>query len=124
VPISDALATKLLAYIENHPLKDNPDAFVFFSAQNIYSSMSYMAIRKNFIATMGKLGFSKPNLALHSYRHTYATFLRLAGFSEEELKFLTRHDCIAEVRHYADHYAPEMERLKPRAVSELDQIVA
>ena len=124
VPISDALATKLLAYIENHPLKDKPDAVVFFSAQNIYSPMSYMAIRKNFIATMGKLGFSKPNLTLHSYRHTYATFLRLAGFSEEELKFLTRHDCIAEVRHYADHYTPEMERLKHRAISELDQIVA
>ena len=51
-------------------------------------------------------------------------FIKNKGFSEEELKFLTRHDCIAEVRHYADHYAPEMERLKPRAVSELDQIVA
>ena len=124
VPISDALATKLLAYIENHPLKDKPDAFVFFSAQNIYSPMSYMAIRKNFIATMGKLGFSKPNLTLHSYRHTYATFLRLAGFSEEELKFLTRHDCIAEVRHYADHYTPEMERLKYQALIELDKLIA
>ena len=85
--------------------------------------MSYMAIRKNFIATMGKLGFSKPNLALHSYRHTYATFLRLAGFSEEELKFLTRHDCIAEVRHYADHYTPEMEQLKYKAVIALNKII-
>lgn len=73
---------------------------------------------------MKRLGFSKPNLTLHSYRHTYATFLRMAGFSDEDLKFLTRHDCIAEVRRYADHYTPEIERLKYRALTELDKLIA
>ena len=124
VPISDTLAAKLLAYLEKHPLKDKPDAFIFFSAQKSNTPMSYTAIRKDFIATMKKLGFTRDNLTIHSYRHTYATFLRMAGFSDEDLKFLTRHDCIAEVRHYADHYTPEMERLKYRALTELDKLIA
>ena len=124
VPLSDALAAKLLVYLEKHPLKDKPNAFIFFSAQKSSIPLSYTAIRKNFIATMKKLGFARPNLTLHSYRHTFATFLRLAGFSEEELKFLTRHDCIAEVRRYTDHYTPEMEQLKYRALSALDTLIA
>ena len=124
VPISDTLAAKLLAYLEKHPLKDKPDAFIFFSAQKSNTPMSYTAIRKDFIATMKKLGFTRDNLTIHSYRHTYATFLRMAGFSDEDLKFLTRHDCIVEVRHYADHYTPEMERLKYRALTELDNLIA
>ena len=73
---------------------------------------------------MKRLKFARANLTLHSYRHTFATFLRLAGFSEEELKFLTRHDCIAEVRRYTDHYTPEMEQLKYRALSALDTLIA
>ena len=123
IPISDNLAAKLLAYLEKHPLKDKQDAFIFFSAQKSSIPISYAAIRKNFIATMKKLKFARANLTLHSYRHTFATFLRLAGFSEEELKFLTRHDCIAEVRHYADHYTPEMEQLKYKAVIALNKII-
>lgn len=123
VPISNDLAAKLIAQIEKHPLKDNQDAFIFFSTKNVHAPVRYEAIRKNFITTMEKLKFSKPNLTLHSYRHTYATFLRMAGFSDEELKFLTRHDCIAEVRRYADHYSPEMEQLKHRAVIALNKII-
>ena len=123
VPISDNLAAKLIAQIERHPLKERPDAFIFFSTKNIHVPIHYEAIRKNFVTTMKRLGFSKPNLTLHSYRHTYATFLRMAGFSDEDLKFLTRHDCIAEVRRYADHYTPEMERLKYQALIELDKLI-
>ncbi|MGP1430903.1 MAG: tyrosine-type recombinase/integrase [Treponema sp.] len=124
VPISDTLAAKLVAHIEKHPLKDKPDAFIFFSAQNIHSPMSYTAIRKNFIATMETLNFTRPNLTLHSYRHTYATFLLMAGFSEKELKVATRHDCIAEVWRYADHYTPEIEQLKHRAIIALDTMIS
>ena len=124
IPISNDLAAKLLAYLEKHPLKDKPDAFIFFSAQKSSIAISYAAIRKNFIATMKRLKFARANLTLHSYRHTFATFLRLAGFSEEELKFLTRHDCIAEVRRYTDHYTPEMEQLKHKAVIVFDTLTS
>ena len=124
IPISNDLAAKLLAYLEKHPLKDKPDAFIFFSAQKSSIPISYAAIRKNFIATMKRLKFARANLTLHSYRHTFATFLRLAGFSEEELKFLTRHDCIAEVRRYTDHYTPEMEQLKHKAVIVFDTLTS
>ena len=124
IPISNDLAAKLLAYLEKHPLKDKPDAFIFFSAQKSSIPISYAAIRKNFIATMKRLKFARANLTLHSYRHTFATFLRLAGFSEEELKLLTRHDCIAEVRRYTDHYTPEMEQLKHKAVIVFDTLTS
>lgn len=124
IPISNDLAAKLLAYLKKHPLKDKPDAFIFFSAQKSSIPISYAAIRKNFIATMKRLKFARANLTLHSYRHTFATFLRLAGFSEEELKFLTRHDCIAEVRRYTDHYTPEMEQLKHKAVIVFDTLTS
>ena len=124
IPISNDLAAKLLAYLEKHPLKDKQDAFIFFSAQKSSIPISYAAIRKNFIATMKRLKFARANLTLHSYRHTFATFLRLAGFSEEELKLLTRHDCIAEVRRYTDHYTPEMEQLKHKAVIVFDTMTS
>ena len=124
IPISNDLAAKLLAYLEKHPLKDKQDAFIFFSAQKSSIPISYAAIRKNFIATMKRLKFARANLTLHSYRHTFATFLRLAGFSEEELKLLTRHDCIAEVRRYTDHYTPEMEQLKHKAVIVFDTLTS
>ena len=124
IPISNDLAAKLLAYLEKHPLKDKQDAFIFFSAQKSSIPISYAAIRKNFIATMKRLKFARANLTLHSYRHTFATFLRLAGFSEEELKFLTRHNCIAEVRRYTDHYTPEMEQLKHKAVIVFDTLTS
>ena len=62
-------------------------------------------------------------MTLHSYRSTYATILLMGGFSEEELKFATRHECIIEARRYADHYTPEIEQLKHRVVIELDRII-
>ena len=72
---------------------------------------------------MTALGIKKQNLTLHSYRHTFATFLRMAGYSEEQLRYLTRHDSIAEVHRYTDHYTPDMERLKCQAVIDIEKIV-
>lgn len=106
VPLSDSLVAKLIAYFEENPFKDDPEAFIFSSPRDAHTPFCYESFNDDFNRTMRRLGIKRTNLTIHSYRHTYATFLRLAGFSEEELKFLTRHDCIAEVRHYADHYTP------------------
>ena len=123
VPLSDNLAEKLLAHLESNPYQDDPEAFIFSSPRDAHKPFCYESFNDDFNRTMRRLGMKRTNLTLHSYRHTFATFLRLAGFSEEELKFLTRHDCIAEVRHYADHYTPEMEQLKYKAVIALNKII-
>lgn len=123
VPLSDDLAEKLLAHLESNPYQDDPEAFIFSSPRDAHKPFCYESFNDDFNRTMRRLGMKRTNLTIHSYRHTFATFLRLAGFSEEELKFLTRHDCIAEVRHYADHYTPEMEQLKYKAVVALNKII-
>ena len=124
VPLSADLAEKLLAHLESNPSQDDPEAFIFSSRRDAHKPFCYESFNDDFNRTMVRVGMKRTNLTLHSYRHTYATFLRLAGFSEEELKFLTRHDCIAEVRRYADHYTPEMEQLKYKAVGALDKLIA
>lgn len=123
VPLSADLAEKLLAHLESNPSQDDPEAFIFSSRRDAHKPFCYESFNDDFNRTMRRLGMKRTNLTIHSYRHTFATFLRMAGFSEEELKFLTRHDCIAEVRHYADHYTPEMEQLKYKAVDALNKII-
>ena len=124
VPLPADLAEKLLAHLEGNPFQDDSKAFIFSSPRDAHKPFCYESFNDDFNRTMVRLGIKRTNLTIHSYRHTYATFLRLAGFSEEELKFLTRHDCIAEVRRYADHYTPEMEQLKYKAVIALDKLIA
>lgn len=124
VPISTDLAAKLLAHIEKSPFKSIPTAFVFSSAKSAYTPLCYERINKNFNKTMVKLGIKRVNLTIHSYRHTFATFLRMAGYSEEQLRYLTRHDSIVEVHRYTDHYTPDMDRLKYRATADIERLVA
>ena len=124
VPISADLAAKLLAHIAKSPFKDIPTAFVFSSAKSAYTPLCYESISKDFNKTMVKLGIKRTHLTIHSYRHTFATFLRMAGYSEEQLRFLTRHDSIVEVHRYTDHYTPDMDQLKYRAAADIDRLVA
>ena len=122
VPISADLAAKLIAHIEKNPFKDIPTAFLFNSPRSAYKPFCYESFNKDFHRTMVTLGIKRTNLTLHSYRHTYATFLRMAGYSEEQLRCLTRHDSVAEVQLYTDHHTPDMERLKLQAVSDIEKI--
>lgn len=124
VPISADLAAKLLAHIEKSPFKDIPTAFIFSSAKSAYTPLCYESISKNFNKTMVKLCIKKTNLTIHSYRHTFATFLRIAGYSEEQLRYLTRHDSIAEVHRYTDHDTPDMEWLKYQASADIERLTA
>lgn len=124
VPISADLTAKLLAHIEKSPCKDIKTAFIFSSVRNAHQPLCYENISKNFNKTMKALGIKKRNLTLHSYRHTFATFLRMAGYSEEQLLYLTRHDNPAEVHHYTNHYTPDMERLKHQAAIDIEKIAA
>lgn len=58
---------------------------------------------------MKKLGIKRKNLTLHSYRHTYAVFLSMEGYSQSELKYMTRHDSLKELQRYMTHMTPELE---------------
>ena len=124
VPLSTDLAAKLLAHIEKYPFKNDSTALIFASYDDAYTPLSYTAIYNNFNKAMVKLGIKRQHLTLHSYRHTYATFLRMAGYSEEQLMHLTRHDSAAEVHHYTNHYTPDMERLKHQAAIDIEKIAA
>lgn len=78
------------------------DAFIFQS-KDMNRPTSYGTIRRNFVKTMKRQGIERRGLTLHSYRHTYATLLRDAGFNGYELLRLTRHDSPAMLKTYSNH---------------------
>ena len=48
-------------------------------------------------------------------RHTYEVLLAAAGFSQAELKYLTRHDSLKELEWYMTHITPELKAKKTRS---------
>lgn len=107
VYISNAIAAELFDYVKTNPFKSG-DAFIFYSNQKD-RPVPYDGIQKNFQKTMKKLGIKRKNLTLHSYRHSYAVFLSMEGYSQSELKYMTRHDSLKELQRYITHMTPELE---------------
>ncbi|CEM61658.1 MAG: site-specific integrase [Treponema phagedenis] len=123
VPITKKLGEKLIHCIEQSPFKDDPEAFIFYSPKFGKSKpLSYAIVNRDFQIAMKKLGITRKNLTLHSYRHTYASMLRDAGYSDSELQYLTRHDSIDLVYHYANHVTPAMQRKKIAAAELIDEL--
>ena len=104
---SNAMAAELFDYVKTNPFKSE-DAFIFYSKQKD-RPIHYDGIQNNFQKTMKKLGMKRKNLTLHSYRHTYAVFLSMEGYSQSELKYMTRHDSLKELQRYMTHMTPELE---------------
>ena len=107
VYISNAMAAELFDYVKTNPFKSE-DAFIFYSKQKD-RPIHYDGIQNNFQKTMKKLGMKRKNLTLHSYRHTYAVFWSMEGYSQSELKYMTRHDSLKELQRYMTHMTPELE---------------
>ena len=122
VPISADLAARLIAHIEKHPAKDSGQAFIFSSVTDVYKPLRYESINKDFNKTMKKLGFKRPNLTLHSYRHTFATCLSMAGHSEGHMLYITRHESTEELHRYTNHYTPDIERIKHQATIDIEKL--
>ena len=122
VYISDTMAAELLDYIKTNPFKRN-DAFIFYSNKSD-RPIHYDAIQRNFQRTMKKLGIKRKNLTLHSYRHTYAVFLSMAGYSQAELKYMTRHDSLKELQRYMSHITPELELKNIEAAHLFQKLIA
>ena len=45
----------------------------------------------------------------------YAVLLAAEGFSQAELKYLTRHDSLKELERYMTHITPELKQKKTRS---------
>ena len=114
VPISDEMAAELLRFIETSPFKDNKDSFIFYSAQKGRPLM-YSQVYENFNKTMKALGIARKSLTIHSYRHTYSSFLQDEGFSDADMLYLTRHKDIKQVLRYSSHITPTKQRKKRQA---------
>lgn len=95
-------ADQLLDYIR-YKRKNKSSRFIFTNKNNVNEPVSYFCVLNNFHATMKKLNIERDGLTLHSYRHTYATILRDAGFTSEELLHLTRHKSRQCLDIYINH---------------------
>ena len=122
VPITEAFAAKLMAFVEKSPFKDNRESFVFYS-EHENAVLDYDRFYRNFNNTLNKLGIHRKGLTLHSYRHTFATILLDKGFSQTELLYITRHDNSAELQRYGGHMTPEKEHKKRLAAAIMDEII-
>ncbi len=123
VNISDATAEELRAFIGRNPFKNEPHAFLFYSNRK-NRPIGYHVVERNFARTLAALGIKRNGLTLHSYRHTYAVILAAAGYSEAELKYLTRHDSLAELKRYMSHITPEMQRKNREAAYIFEKLTA
>ena len=121
VPISDEMGSELLRFIDTSPFKDNKDSFIFYSAQKDHPLM-YSQVYKNFNKTMKALGIARKSLTIHSYRHTYSSFLQDEGFSDADMLYLTRHKDIKQVLRYSSHITPVKEKKKRQAAEIIDRL--
>lgn len=122
IPLAKKFAAKLLAFVKKSPFKNNPESFVFYS-ENENEVLNYDHFYRNFNKTLKKLGIKRKGLTIHSYRHTFTTFLLDQGFVEADLLYISRHDNPAELRRYGGHMTPEKEQKKRLAVAIIDDLV-
>ena len=122
VPITEAFATKLMAFVEKSPFKNNRESCVFYS-EDENTVLDYDRFYRNFNSTLKKMGIKRKGLTVHSYRHTFATILLDKGFAQAELLYITRHDNSAELQRYGGHMTPEKEQKKRLAAAIMDKII-
>ncbi|WP_433007133.1 tyrosine-type recombinase/integrase [Treponema socranskii] len=115
------MGAELLHYIDTSPFKDNKDSFIFYSAQTDHPLM-YSQVYENFNKTMKALGIARKSLTIHSYRHTYSSFLQDESFSDADMLYLTRHNDIKQVLRYSSHITPVKEQKKRQAAEIIDSL--
>ncbi|MEL3905585.1 MAG: site-specific integrase [Treponema sp.] len=122
VPLSDELAQELFNFIETNPFKHNKNAFIFYSDKKDIP-LHYRLVRNNFEATMKQTGIKRKNLTLHSYRHTFATILQDAGYSDSDMLYLTRHSTVQDTRRYSSHMTMVKEAKQRQAAELIAQFI-
>lgn len=112
-----AIGRELHEFIKKNT-KRNTD-FIFHPETTFDIPLRYASINNDFHKMLKKLNIARPHLTLHSYRHTYATMLRDAGYSDEQLLFLTRHDSSQCLQVYINHRTPEMDKKQLQAINDI-----
>lgn len=103
VKISADMLHDLKRLINENPLKNNSEAFLFYNNKNTNRPLGYVDICHNFKKTMKKLGVFKKGLTFHSYRHLAVVILFEENYSARDIMLITGHKDIKMVSHYGDH---------------------
>lgn len=70
----------IAAWIKIHPLRDNPNAFLFCNLKNPKKPLSYPAVRR-FLSILAKKAKIGRKITPHMFRHSRATILAKVGVS-------------------------------------------
>ncbi len=120
IPLSSEMTFLLLDYTKDM----QKDEFIFKAENHSKRPLSYMAVYNNFKKSLAKVGILRKGLTLHSYRHTFATRLLEAGYTECQLMFLTRHESIEQIKLYSNHDNAERNKIKQEAINLTEQLLA
>ncbi|PIE98647.1 MAG: hypothetical protein CR988_02260 [Treponema sp.] len=120
VPLSLEVAQMLFNYTKSM----NDDDFIFKSKKFDDRPLAYSSVYRNFKKTLKKIGADRKGLTIHSYRHTFATRLLEAGYSELQLLFLTRHESLSQIRLYTNHENEEREKMKQEAIDLTERLLS
>lgn len=79
-----------------------------FPGENPDEPMDYKFMIAEFHATMKKLNLERDKLVPMSFRHNYVISLLDAGFSKDEVAYLTGHTTSTGIANYANHETEKM----------------
>ena len=81
---SEAVALPNIEHIEEwirrHPMRKNPDAYLFCNSRNTTKPMRYQSVRK-ILNNLSKKAGLRRRITPHMFRHTRASILAKAGVS-------------------------------------------
>ncbi len=122
VTISDELLHLLKKLIEQNPYKDKiKNPFLFFHLRFSDRPISYSEIGDGFRKTMKNMGFARPNLTFHSYRHLAVVLLADGKASTREIMQITGHKTEKMVSRYANHETEAQKESKRDMVSKISK---
>lgn len=98
LPISDALALAIAAWLEVHPSGKGP---LFVSLQNHHRRLSYDSVYKIVKGVMARAGLGNRKFSCHKLRHTFATRLINRKVSIDKIQKLLGHRRIDTTTIYA-----------------------
>ena len=120
ITISKELLAFLKQLIEVNPHKkkvSNP--FLFFNSKDSTKPVSYTEVSREFKRVMNVLGFARPSLTFHSYRHLAVVILADNNASTREIMSITGHKSEKMVSRYANHTTEKQKENKRMLVTKI-----
>ncbi|MGP1440276.1 MAG: tyrosine-type recombinase/integrase [Treponema sp.] len=120
VTISPTLLQLLHKLIKENPYKDKMDnPFLFFHSTMKDRPVSYTKVTREFRRVIKELGFQRPSLTFHSYRHLAVLILSDENSSTREIMSITGHKTEKMVSRYANHETEKQRKNKMELVSKI-----